>query len=258
MVNAVNPNRRAQPRHRLRDSRTSSWALQYEREHFRIHCAERLKPHEEREPSPTREAWQRLKEAEKQHDRAEHERVTRTPDYFEREDREIRDAKEWALLKSHQHDQRMAFFAEGKDAYREVRNAIFREVRTEFRGDWMTYFDSKRRGMDSESLAEMKADIVARQNAELESRREPACKELREARDEEYRELLRQHREEKAELAERQEQGLASPHLLGIAYEPQEAPEAAGTGEFPRERAEAYFRSGGPRRTARRVRKRSR
>src|SRR5262249_10205234 len=151
---------------------------------------------------------------ERQHDKAEADRVIGTPDYFERGDKAVGDSKEWEALRSQQRDERLAFFAEGKQAFREVRNFIFKEVRTEFREDWKEYYQAKRQGMDADDLAKMKQGILAEQHALLDARRDIACAELRDRRDGEYAELLLRHREEKAELSLRQEQGLRSPHLL--------------------------------------------
>ena len=107
----------------------------------------------------------------------------------------------------------------------------------------MTYFDSKNAGLDAESLAEMKTDIVTRQNADLEARRDEACKELRERRDIEYQRLLRQQREERAWLAARQKQRLATPQVLSLAHEPPDQANKRERGEFPAERAKANFRA---------------
>ncbi|WP_040620654.1 relaxase/mobilization nuclease domain-containing protein [Rhodovulum sp. PH10] len=194
--------------------RASSWALGYERAHARIHCRERLKPVEAREPSPTRLAWQSLKEADRENDRTEFSRIRQTPDYFERGEAGGREAKEWALLKTRQREQRLEFFTEGKAAFRTVRNQVFREIRAEYRDEWVAYYDAARRDCDADGLAAMKADILARQTADLEARRDAACKALRERRDLEYRGLLRQQKEQRAELEKRQEQGLPSYHLL--------------------------------------------
>jgi len=231
--------------------RASNWALSYEREHFRIYCEQRLKPHDEREPAPTRENWLKFKEAEEKHDEAERGRASRTPDYFERGDDDLRKSKEWQLLKREQHAERDAFFAEGKQAFKAVRNAVYREVRTEFRGEWKAYFEAKRNGLDAIGLAEMKAGILARQNAELEMRRDAECKELRQARDLDYRRLLDGHKQERAFLTARQAQGLPSLPLLerahqedgGQVYEPfsQERPE--GQPDLSRGFVQAAFRS---------------
>jgi len=217
MVNSVHPETGRALNTSFEKRRAQEWAVAYERENECVFCEERLKPVEERAPSPTREAWQTMKLAEKQHDNAERDRLV-VPDYFERGDRTKRESEEWKLLKAHQRQQREMFFAGGKQAYREVRNAVFREVRTEFRDDWRDWFDAERRGVDPETLASMKADLVARQKAVLEYSRDLACAELREKRDTEYAQILSQQREQRALLSERQEQGLNSPHLFDCVY----------------------------------------
>lgn len=239
MLNTVSPTDGRTIDAAFEQVRASFWALEYERSRFRIHCEQRLRPYEAREPSPTRDVWQAMKDAEEQHDKTEAGRLTEAPDYFERGDPAERNAKEWSLLKAHQREQREAFFVEGKQAFRRVRNKVFRQVRADYRGEWMTYYDSQKRGLDDESLAEMKADIIARQTADLEEQRDAACKELREWRDKDYQRLLLRQKEERAELRARQEEGLASPHLLDRAYPP------LTENDTSREDMEGYFRQAG-------------
>ncbi len=240
MLNTVSPEDGRSINMGFEQVRASFWALRYERSQFRIHCEQRLRPYEEREPSPTRDVWQRMKEAERENDKAEVERCRETPDYFERGDVDERNSHEWVLLKTHQRKEREAFFVEGKKEFRRVRNMVYRHVRTEYRGEWVTYFDSERRGLDADSLAEMKTDIVTRQTEELEKRREEACKELRERRDKEYKDLLLHQKEERAELRARQKEGEASPHLLGLAF-----PENNKDGRTESDELEGYFRLAG-------------
>ncbi len=199
--------------------RASAWALAYEQERFQVHCAQRLKPYEEREPAPTREAWQKLKDAEKEFDKAEAERAVRAPDYFSRHEPAQWKAKEWKALHGHQKEQRTAFFAGGKKAYREVRNQIFREVRTEFRDEWNRWFRLRKEGFDLNLLGEIKKGILERQNAELEKRRDAACTTLREQRDTQYAGILKEQREDRALLRQRQSEGLRSYDLLDQADE---------------------------------------
>lgn len=228
MLNAVHPEtgRALDDGHEWR--RSQRFGLRYEREQGKIFCEQRLLPEDQREPAPTREAWMKLKEAERQFEQAEAGRMVRAPDYFTRRDRVRGEAKEWEALKAYQREDREGFFVDGKQAFRAVRNAVFREVRTEFREEWRGYYQAKRDGMDTDRLADMKADILARQNAELDARRTVACAELRERRDGEYEQLLLNQKQERAELAGRQEHGLRSPHLLGTVYGPADAPTATG------------------------------
>jgi hypothetical protein len=218
MLNAVHPETGRILDTGFEKRRAQEFALAYERENGKIFCEERLLPAELRTPSPTRQTWQKLRETERQHDKIEIERVTETPDYFEREDPKSKVTKEWGLLKTHQREEREAFFVEGKQAFREVRNAVFREVRTEFRDEWRAWFQAKRNGLDTDHLDEMKADILKRQNEALDPRRTAACAELRERRDAEYKDLLLEQKQQRALLTDRQEQGLSSPDLLDLVY----------------------------------------
>jgi hypothetical protein len=204
--------------------RSETFALQYEREHGQLHCEQRLKPQEERQPTPTRESWQRAKKSELAFDRAEVERMTKTPGYFERHDDGMMNGKEWEALKAYQRQQREQFFVEGKAAYRSVRNAVFREVREEFRGQWNAYYAAARSGNTKGTLAEMKLALTKAQNRAMDERRERACQELREKRDLAYEAVLEQQRFDRGELATRQHQGLRTYQLMDIIHP---APEPA-------------------------------
>jgi hypothetical protein len=230
MLNAVHPEtgRALDDGHEWR--RSQSFALRYEREQGKMFCAQRLLPEDQREPAPTREAWMKMKEAERQFAQAEAGRMVRAPDYFERVDQPRWQAKEWELLRNYQKDQRIDFFAEGKELFREKRNEVFREVREEFRPEWRAYFKAKRDGMEADPLNEMKADILAKQNTELERRRDEACASLLERRENEYTLLKGRQKEERAELTARQQQGLRSFQLLDRNYDRDDL--------FPTDRAE--------------------
>jgi hypothetical protein len=216
MLNSVHPEMGRALDASFEKRRAQSWALAYEREHELIFCEERLKPAEERTPSPTRETWQKLREYEREDDKAEAARLE--PDYSERHDASGHAAREWDALKGYQRDQREQFFAEGKETYHDVRNAAYREVRTEMRQEWRDYYQAERDGMAREHLAAVKTDILARQRQMLDARRQEACTRLREQRDDNYRALLKQHREQRAELTERQNDGLRSYNLFDIHY----------------------------------------
>lgn len=204
-------------------NRAERWRENYDRVRFRNRCEQDLKPYAEREKAPTREAWLKFKEAEKTFDKAEADRATRAPDYFERHEPVQWKAKEWKALHGYQKDQRKAFFAGGKKAFRDARNAVFREVRSEFRKEWSGYFQLRKEGFDPALLGEIKKGILERQNAELEKRRDAACKELRGQRDTEYAGILRQQRQQRAELRSRQQDGLRSFGLLDKAAQPEQA-----------------------------------
>jgi Relaxase/Mobilisation nuclease domain len=220
MLNAVHPETGRSLDAGFEKRRASEWALAYEREHEHIFCAQRLLPKEEREPSPTREAWQKTKEAEREFERDEARRATQQPDYFQRHDPATWQAKEWEALKTHQREEREKFFADGKQAFKDVRNSVYREVRTEFRDEWKTWYQMRREGADPELLGTIKAGILERQNTELETRRDAACAQLRDDRNADYRQILLEQRMERADLRSRQEQGLRLPQLLDAAYVP--------------------------------------
>lgn len=196
--------------------RAEKWGLSYEIERGKIVCPQRLKPAEERTPSPTRETWQKLREYEREDDQAE--KARHQPDYFERHAATDHAAREWEALKTYQREQREKFFAEGKEAYRDVRNAAYREVRAEMREEWRAYYEAERDGMAREYLAAKKAGILIRQRQMLDARRQEACTGLRAQRDEDYRALLKQHREQRVDLTERQKDGLRSYNLFDTLY----------------------------------------
>jgi len=222
----------------FRDWRHSEdFALAYERAHEQIHCEQRLKPREARDPTPTRESWQRFRKSEIEFDRTEVKRVTATPDYFARHDDKSLNSREWMALKSYQQHQREQFFIDGKEAFRAARKAAFREVREEFRDQWSALYTARRHGHDPITLAEMKVALVAAQNHALDKRREEACALLREERDEQYKTVLAQQRFDRAELTRRQEQGLRTYALMDVVYPSGEAIDPARShAQPPRER----------------------
>jgi hypothetical protein len=222
MLNAVHPETGRSLDTSFEKRRAQEWALQYERQHGMIFCEERLKPKEERDASPTRQAWQSMKASEREYDRAEYQRIRSTFDYFARNDGDQGDTSEWRILKQQQRNERVAFFIEGKQAYREVRNAVFREVREDFRDQWRDYYAAKRNGLGAEHLLEMKGLVLAAQKHVLDERRTEDCAALREQRDQTYKELLARQRHERAKLQQHQKDGLRSPQLLHALYRPDE------------------------------------
>ena len=224
VINSVSPadGRALKSSHDWR--RSEDFALRYEREHGQIHCEQRLRDRNERDATPTREAWQRFKKSEIAFDRAEVERLTKAPRYFERHDDKLMNSREWEALKAYQQQQREDFFVGGKEAFRGVRNAVFKEVREEFRGQWNAYYSAARSGNGKASLGAMKAALTEAQNKALDERRQVACDQLREKRDQEYQAILAQQRFDKAELTMRQQQGLRTYQLMDVIYP---APERA-------------------------------
>lgn len=205
--------------------RTEAFALQYEREHGQIHCEQRLKPKDEREATPTREAWQKLKPSEIAFDRAEVERMTKASrhpvealDYFGRNDDTSMNSREWEALKAYQKHERERHFMGGKQAFRNVRNDVFKAVREEFRGQWNAYYTAARGGHGKTALAETKIALTAAQNRALDARRQTAFDQLKETREEAYQKILAQQRFDRAELGKRQKLGLRTYQLMDVIY----------------------------------------
>jgi hypothetical protein len=236
MLNAVHPETGRALDTSFEKRRAQEWAKAYEREQGLIFCEERLKPKGERQASPTREAWEKMKRSEREHDRAEYQRIKKDFDYFARNDDDKGNASEWKALKAHQRAEREAYFKEGKQAYRSARNQVFREVREEFRGQWNAYYAAARSGNNKGTLAEIKLALTKAQNRALDERRERACQELREKRDQAYEAILAQQRFDRGELAVRQHQGLRTYHLTDLVHP---APEPAWPAQ-----AKATWRAG--------------
>jgi hypothetical protein len=248
MLNAVHPETGRALNAGFEWRRAQKWAEAYEREHGMIFCEERLKPVEERQASPTREAWQRMKAGDRQIERAEFERVAKDFDYFARHDPAERQTREWRLLKEQQRWERETFFMEGKKAYRDVRNQVFREVRTEFKVFWRAYYEGLKKDDPAALLAEFKQAIIDGQKAELDARRKAACDDLRKLRDLEYAALLARQREERADLKHRQEHGISSPQPLDRRYPPAPAQSRSGeeaVGKARQDRVAGDFRRAG-------------
>lgn len=201
MLNVVNPKDGRALNTAYERRRASDWAFQYERDHRQIHCRERLKPYRQRRPSPTRAAWMKWKSSEIEFAAGEQVRVNPARTAFPPEDSPRHQSAEWCRLKRQQRHARMAFMAEGKAVFKRLRNEVFSEVRDQFRGDWRRYYAARRQGSNTSRLAEMKADILTRQNAVLDQRRDAVCKALREARDRDYRLLLDRQKDQRTCLS---------------------------------------------------------
>lgn len=214
MLNAVHPETGRKLDDRYEQYRSQEWALDYEREQGRIRCAERLLPREAREPSATRPAWNELHRAEEEALKAEARRMP-DRDYMQREeDRKIINGSEWTILKTFQRQERIDFFAGGKEAYGAAAHESHRQVRRQFQQEWSRYYAAKRSGLDKASLRVMRGEISGRQKAVLQGHVAEAFYDLRQQRDRTYRAMLERHQEERRELHRRQDGGLSSPHLL--------------------------------------------
>jgi hypothetical protein len=218
MVNSVHPETGRALDTSFEKRRAQEWALEYERTHQLIFCEERLKPIDQRTPSPTRATWEQLRTYEREDDRAQLEKFGKPEAYFERNDGDTAQAREWEALKTYQRLQRMQFFADGKEAYRQVRHAAYREVRTEFREEWRGYYKARREGMEEDRLTFLKSGILQEQQEALDERRSAACAELREQRDLQYLALLTHQKEERQELRDSQDRGERSYDLFDVLY----------------------------------------
>jgi hypothetical protein len=195
--------------------RAQAWALEYEKEQGRIYCEQRLKNANEREDSPSRNAWLSFQDAQKSFERDEENRRNSGPELSRAPDKpENVNASEWKALKELQRSERQDYFADGKSDFRDLRRGINREVRDEFRPHWAEYYEAEKNGADADTLKEMKATLIGEQKSVLEERRDIACEALREARDVRYRELLDAQAEMRHALHGRQDAGLSSVNLL--------------------------------------------
>ena len=221
VVNAIHPETGRKLDDGFERRRAQAWAFAYEQVHGRIFCEERLKPVPEREASAPRPIWMAIRDTPD---------TGREEDYLSRhENRLVLERHEWQLLKEVQRAERLAFFEDGREIYR----TIYREVREEFRNEWASFYAARREGLDAASLSALRAELIARQGEVLEERRGEAIAEQRALRDLAYRGLLDQQKDERAELASRQEVGLRSHALLDRAYpvpgldDPSRAPQKA-------------------------------
>lgn len=221
VVNAIHPETGRKLDDGFERRRAQAWALAYEQEQGKIYCEERLKPVAEREESPPRPAWMIIRDVPTEQF---------ADDYLSRhENRLVMERQEWKLLKDLQKAERIEFFDNGKEIYRAINRTIYRQVREEFRPEWASYYAARREGVDAETLGDLRAELIARQRDVLLERRDEATAEQRDLRDIAYRELLDHQKDERADLAARQELGLRSHDLLDRAY-PTEP-----TGEIPKD-----------------------
>jgi hypothetical protein len=248
MVNAVHPETGRSLTASFERRWAQRWALDYEQGHDRVFCDQRLKPVAEREASPTREAWLKMKEAEQANDRAEYARIRTDFDYFARGDERTGKNKEWDLLKGHQRKEREDYFAEGKQRFKEVRNMAFMRVKREYRSKWHNFYKAKKSGkVPEERLKEWKEKLVSDQRETLNQQRDGVCGDLRRQRDYAYDLLLRHQRDARKELKERQALGLRTYTLLDNVRPPEPmehkyrlaAQEVARTKEEPKRASKA-------------------
>jgi MobA/VirD2-like, nuclease domain len=221
MINMVHPETGLRLDDNFERRRAQAWALDYERENGGIYCEQRLKNPEERDRAMPRNIWEAFRDSEREF--ANSEKIRRENDRIIVDEVKNRKNSEWEILKENQRTERMEFFNSGKSEFNELRNSIYRDVREEFRERWADYYTARKDGADPDTLAALKAGLVADQKSVLEERRDAACLELRSTRDERYRDLLGGQKEIRAELRWRQELGLDNAAFLNEAGTPDPA-----------------------------------
>lgn len=210
VVNAIHPETGRKLDDGFERRRAQAWALAYEQEQGKIFCQERVKPVAEREECPPRPTWMNIRDVPTEQF---------ADDYLSRhENRLVMERQEWKLLKDLQKAERIEFFDNGKEVYRAINRTIYQQVREEFRPEWSSYYAARREGVDAETLGELREELIARQRDVLLEQRDEASAEQRDLRDTAYRELLDHQKDERADLAARQELGLRSHDLLDRAY----------------------------------------
>ncbi|HEY1745789.1 MAG TPA: relaxase/mobilization nuclease domain-containing protein [Xanthobacteraceae bacterium] len=205
MLNVVHPETGLRLDDNFERRRAQAWAETYEREHGGIRCEKRLLNIGEREPAPTRPAWQAFQGVRHDFEQQEQQRAATAERGSADPGPEVRGpAREWEILKNMQRAERLNFFADGKNEFAEMRGAVFREVREEFRSRWADYYAAQKDGADIETLKELKAALVNEQKAMLEEHRDQAYASLRESREALYQELLSGQRDQRQLLRDRQ------------------------------------------------------
>jgi hypothetical protein len=248
LLNRIHPETGLVLNDRLDYKRSQEWALEYEKEMGRIWCEKRLdyeKPREERAPAANDNLPHNVIELARpaQAEYAASEK-TRAEEF----------ALERDLLKREQRLEREAWFDEGKDLFKRTRNAIWREVKEEYRPDWKQHFaDQADRLEDAEqnsSSAVARAfqfaktgdweqaraafndrDILMKavtaefgergaelRKAQLEETRERqglALDALKQERVASYKDLLDRQQDQRQEMRDAHTSGERASHLLG-------------------------------------------
>ncbi|MEI9899196.1 MAG: hypothetical protein WDN31_02635 [Hyphomicrobium sp.] len=166
-----------------------------------------------------------LREAERKYDRDLQATYERLDGYFSRNERDdaIRD-NEWKSLKQHQREEREQFFADGRAAFKTVRNEVYRDIREQFREDWRTTTPPPAPSTDREMLDNWKAAIIDLQAEVFDKAKQEAFDDLRARRGEEYVELLAEQKDARQDLRDAQAQGRRSYELLDIITTRQSSP----------------------------------
>jgi len=217
MLNAVHPETGRTLVESYEKRWTQRWAEQYEREHGKIFCEERLKPVSERAKSATRDLWEQQKRAEYVAVRHEYASIVKEFDYFKRGDTTLRNSKEWKLLKAAQRKERESYFLQGREVFKSARNEAYRAVKAEYRPQWKKYFKAQKitRGeANRKVLVDWKKDLIAKQRAALKQKQEQLFRDVLKIRKHEYGLVLRKQVLERDGLKQRQAGGERSYGLL--------------------------------------------
>lgn len=258
IINRVHPDTGRTLNDWQEQKRSQAWALEYEKEHGRIWCEKRLETEKERDTAIPRKDFDVMREAS-------------VPFVEDQRSKAERDKDDWKELRAEQRDERIAFFDDGKQAFKDARSAVYQEVREDYRPDWREYFrDKAEREVEAEQASttaigralffakageldkaweafgnrDAVRDAVA---AEFDGRREALRTEqvrdlrerqtatldaLRVEREEAYRQLLDRQSVERAELRIEQAQGERVPPGERTP-EPRERPPANENGMAP-------------------------
>lgn len=217
VINAIHPETGLKLDASHEKRRAQDWGRDYEKSRGPELCPQRSLPREQREAAEPRPIWLAMKENAQREVAAEAERLQHGYANAEPDQNRTAGHREWTALKATQREEREAFFASGRQVYRDLNRAIYREVHADFRKEWADLYAAGRGGLDYDVMRERKDHLIARERAAIEERREAAATALREERDLLYRALLDGQKAERKELTERQEQGQASPETLARA-----------------------------------------
>ncbi len=268
-VNRVHPETGRVLDDRLEYKRSQSWALEYEKEMGRIWCENRqenAKPREERAPERS------ANDNDLPHNVIQLARPLERDYAASEKTREEVFALEHDLLKREQRQEREAWFADGKDLFKETRNAVWREVKEEYREDWKQLFADKavqekaaaehsgsaldrafffaktgdweqaRAAFDDRNavhaavateFAGRASELRRQQLEETRERQSLALDALKLDRTDGYKELLARQQEQRQEMREAHAAGERAGHLIGQTHAARTANENSAPGAAP-------------------------
>jgi len=216
-------------------NRTQEWAREYEREHGRIWCEERIgKDYSKADGKDPRAL---------PHDFAIDAREAQQPYAKLEEVARTLDAREKAQLSQHHQDEREAFFDGRHQQFRQARETAYRDVRGDYKERWIQHFheaeqarrqaerdaanlalrilefarqaeftaawqsvsdrDAVRRDVEQE-ISEQRKELRARQREETREHQDEACAALYEERAQAYLQIKQRQKEERDQLKELQ------------------------------------------------------